>query len=376
MNIPEDIFRLRQKLHKFPELSKREQKTANTIKKFIQPFEPDQVFENIGGKGVGFLFGKNPTNPMVLFRAELDALPIGEKTDVKWKSEVPGISHACGHDGHMTILAGLAWYLHQNPPASKQVFLLFQPAEETGTGAEAVIADPVFSQVKPDRVYAIHNIPGYPKASIVIKENHFAAASKGIIISLHGKTSHAAEPEKGLNPAKATGELLLFLSELTGKKIFNDFVLATIVHVELGKIAFGTSAGHAVIRATLRATGEDDMKSMVLEIEKKVKESCVSNGLEYQVSYTEEFPATMNDPASVQLVKDMAHELNLTVIEPREPFRWSEDFGHFSKTTPGALIGLGSGENQPALHNPDFDFPDDLIVPGIKLLAKLYQNHR
>jgi len=178
----------------------------------------------------------------------LDALPIEEKTNLSYASITRGNGHLCGHDGHMTMVAGLGYYLKQHRPNKGRVILLFQPSEENGKGAIQVIKDKLFKPFQPDYIFAIHNLPGYPHNQIVVSNNHFAASSSGMAINLKGKSSHAAEPEKGLNPGQAIAKMILHFNELiTYKYQYNDFVLITPIHIRLGQLAYGTSPGKGVI---------------------------------------------------------------------------------------------------------------------------------
>jgi metal-dependent amidase/aminoacylase/carboxypeptidase family protein len=157
-------------------------------------------------------------------------------------------------------------------------------------------------------------------------------------------------------------------------QLFKDFVLITIIHVLIGEIAFGTSPGEAVVRATLRSYRDDDMRMLISRAEQLTEQIAKQYNLQFDISYTEIFPATVNHPRMVKVVEKSAKKLELEILELTEPMRWSEDFGHFTNLIPGALIGLGSGTDQPDLHNPDYDFPDELIETGVKLFYKIFLN--
>ncbi len=177
LNIDE-LIKLRKDLHCNPELSGKEKNTSAKIKNFISQFNPDEVISNIGGNGIAFIFKGKEEGKTILFRSELDALPISEQNDFEYKSSVENVSHKCGHDGHMTILSGLASLLKNKKPDRGKVVLLFQPAEETGEGAAKVLEDKKFEQINPDYVFALHNLPGYPAGSVVIKNGNFCFCFK------------------------------------------------------------------------------------------------------------------------------------------------------------------------------------------------------
>ncbi len=370
-----ELINLRKDIHSEPELAGEEKKTSKKIIDFISVFSPDEIIKNIGGKGVAFIFRGKEKGPVILFRCELDALPISELNKFGYKSKFEGKGHKCGHDGHMTVLAGLAQKISSEKINKGTIILLFQPAEETGEGAERILNDPKFSSVKPDYVFAFHNLPGYELNSIIVKDETFASASKGMIIKLTGKTSHAAEPENGINPSIAVAEIIKKFSELPREiNRFQDFTLVTIIHVKIGERAFGTSPGYAKLMATLRAYRNDDMEILIHEAEKIVEQVAVSQNLKFNISYTEEFPATVNNFECVNLIKDAAEKNNYQLNEIGEPFRWSEDFGHFTGKFNGALFGIGSGKNHPQLHNPDYDFPDEIIPTGINMFYTLIKD--
>lgn len=310
---------------------------------------------------------------MVLFRAELDALPITETSGVIYKSAQAGVSHMCGHDGHMATLTAFGSLLHQQKMKKGKVILLYQPAEETGAGAWNVLQDERFrQQFSPDYVFALHNLPRLPLHQVVVREKVFAAASTGMIVELHGKSSHAAEPEKGLSPGQAMAEIILAFNEIiTRKEHFKDLTLLTVIHARLGEVAFGTNPGYATVMATLRSFQPADLQKLKQLAQQAAVAIATRYQLQQEVRFVEEFPATINHPGAVQLVRQAAQNLGLEVQEAKQPFRWSEDFGHFTHLYKGALFGLGSGVSQPQLHHSDFDYPDELIPTGAALFYKI-----
>ncbi len=370
-----ELIKLRHALHKHPEISGEESETAKRITNFLHQFHPDQLYNNIGGYGLIAEFkGKEP-GPTVMFRCELDALPIQEKSKIKYSSTFHGKAHLCGHDGHMAMVAGLGYHLKLARPRKGRVILLFQPNEETGKGAYNIITDPVFKKIEPDYIFAIHNVPGYPLHQILLSDKHFAAASSGMAIKLKGKSSHAAEPENGINPGQGIAKIMLSINDLLSDiNRFNDFILITPVHFRLGNLAYGTSPGEGIVHLTLRSYRNDDMHSLKKELETLVKRIAGKEKLTLNIAYEEVFPATINNPLCAQIVKDSCANGNLNNTLINNPFKWSEDFGHFTEKYPGALIGLGSGVSQPALHNPDFDFPDELIQTGVGLFKRIYES--
>ncbi|AWW31092.1 amidohydrolase [Echinicola strongylocentroti] len=363
------LIKLRKELHQHPDLSNDEAATAHRIKDFFEPLKPDKVIDKIGGNGLAFIYEGNAKGPTTMIRCELDGLPIPEETTAKHKSTEEGKSHSCGHDGHMTIVAGVGMNLAENPISKGRVILLYQPAEETGEGAEKVIKDKQFPKIKPDIAFALHNLPGQPKNEIILKKGSFAAASKGMVIKLKGKTSHAAHPEDGNSPATAMAKIIVGLQALP--ESMNGFSLITIINAVLGEVAFGTSPGEATIRATLRTYDDDTMDRLTNYAEELSTVLAKAQHLGIDISYTESFASTINDEAAWEQVNEAAKKLKLKTKHIRNPFRWSEDFGHFSIDTPTMFFGLGSGKTQPQLHNSNFDFPDTIIPTGVGIFSQI-----
>jgi amidohydrolase len=373
--IPEiaEIVRFRHTLHQHPELSGNEYKTGKLLDAFLATFQPDSVIRNLGGTGLAFIFDSRKPGPTVLFRSDMDALPIHEINDFSYASQEQGVAHKCGHDGHMAIMTAFASLIHKNRPTKGRVVLLFQPAEETGEGAFRVVTDPQFQKIQPDFVFGLHNLPGFPLHQVVMASKMFASASKGMIIKLTGKTSHAAEPENGINPAMAVSGILSDLLHLTAENTFQDFALVTVIHARIGERAFGTSAGYAEVMATLRTFRNDDMEHLTRQAEQIAQKHARSEKLQLKIDYTENFPALENHPEANALLMNSVNHYQLSYKKIDKPFRWSEDFSHFTLRYKGCMFGLGAGLDTPKLHNPDYDFPDAIIETGAALFFNIYQ---
>ena len=351
------------------------------MKEFLSGCEPRELIGGLGGHGLAAVFAApdNQPGPVIMLRAELDALPLDESPNCPWPSENPGCAHKCGHDGHMAILAGVARRLQTTPPASGSVILLFQPAEETGAGAAELLDDARFRALKPDWIFALHNLPGHPAWSILTRPGTFAAGSVGVKIHLRGSTSHAAYPEQGNSPDMAMAELVMGLVNL-GDDADEALALITVVHARLGEgqngeANFGISPGEADIMATIRSDRDEVLQNLKTKAAQLAQESALKNGLKCEVEFCEEFPVTVNDAAAVDIIRQAAQELDLDVESPEEsPFRWSEDFGFLTAWTRGAMFGLGAGTLHPVLHGPGFDFDDDLLLPGVAVLERICRN--
>ena len=377
MNIKK-LIEFRKELHQYPELSNREEGTAQKIIEKLEEYKPAKIIEGIGGYGVAAIYDSGRPGKNILFRAELDALPINESNKFSHKSKKDGIAHKCGHDGHMTILIGLAQILQKQIKNLKgKIILLFQPAEETAEGALRILAEKKFRNLKSDFIFALHNLPGFPLNSVILRKGVFASASKGLIIDLKGETSHAGFPENGYNPDLALSFIISGLLAIPQKFTnFNSANLITIIKAELGERAFGTSAGKARIMATLRSHSKADMQILTRQSEKLVESIANLYNLKHKLEWVEEFAPIINHAECVDLIKMISKKLKLKIVEPQKPFPWSEDFSFYTKEFPCTFFGLGSGEKYSQLHNSNYDFPDDIIETGIKLFLEIAKNNQ
>lgn len=361
----ESLIAMRRHLHQYPETAHEEKQTAGYILEFLGQFNPDKLISEIGGHGIAAVYNGKNKGPSVLIRCELDGLPIKEVSKLEHRSTHEGKGHLCGHDGHMTMVAGLAPLLSVSRPVSGSVILLFQPAEETGQGAEQVLSDEKFQQFQPDYVFALHNLPGFRESAVITRKGVFASASKGLIIGLEGASSHAGHPEGGNNPAVAAAQLLESALTIPQKKLsMHDAALITPIHMRVGQPAFGTSPGDGVVMFTIRAHSNASMEIMEKEILHQVKHIARAHNLSWNYNWIEPFEAVVNEESCVDVIEKCASELDLEVIQKEIPFPWSEDFGVFTSKYKGALFGLGAGMDTPQLHNEDYDFPDVLLEKG------------
>jgi amidohydrolase len=369
------LVELRHTLHAHPELSHHEHRTAATVLEFLRPLHPDAVLTGIGGTGIVATFDSGVPGPTLLFRSELDALPIVELADMGHASMVDGVSHKCGHDGHTTMVCGLALSLAARRPARGTVHLLFQPAEETGTGAAAVLADPAFESIRPDFGIAIHNMPGFPMHGMVIKPGPITAAVRSIVFRFTGRTSHASEPEKGENPSLACADLLRECDALSRNDAQSpDFRLVTPVHVRVGSVAYGVSAGDGEVHFTIRSWDNQGMSALQDEMVAIAERVAARDGLTLEVETLEEFYANVNDDDVTALVRGAAEECGFEIITPDWPLRGGEDFGLFTERFPCCMVLLGAGTESHPIHNPSYDFPDELIDTGVRLYETIVRH--
>lgn len=362
---------LRKTLHSCPEVAGDEVRTANVISSFLRLHKPKLIIPNLGGWGVAAVFEGERNDLTVMVRCELDALPLrDERTTIP--TPFSRNAHLCGHDGHMVMTAGLAaMYFSEKPPC--RVVLLFQPAEETGEGAARVIADPRFAQIKPDFAIGLHNLPGFPLSSVVLRRGTFACSSVGLRIVLNGHPSHAAEPENALSPMHCLCALPTKLEKLANTGKPEPRRLLTITHMSLGQPSFGVTPGNGVMLATMRSESGEDLELLRTEAESLAANEARCDGIEFELDWHDHFPETRSDERLVDLLKTCCGELGVQAIESERPFRWSEDFGHFNRVCPCLFFGLGAGEEAAGLHQNDYQFPDEIIPTGVSVYHQLIQ---
>jgi amidohydrolase len=362
------LIELRHILHAHPELSGNEKLTNRILNEWVKQTQPDLLIEKIGGYGLAAVYKGAQPGKRMMIRGDIDALHIPESNDLPYRSQNQGVSHKCGHDGHATILCGLAQWLGEQRPDRGEVVLLFQPAEETGQGAKAILEDPLFEQIKPDVAFGLHNLPGFEKGQIVVREGCFAAASFGLKLTFDGRTAHASQPETGHSPSELLALLIHNLEkkreQLQAIKPLTTFV---ITHATLGEETFGVAPGHAEIWLTLRSFDDHNLELMASQIIEMCRLKAKDYLFDFDFSEHEAFAATNSDPKCIHIIEQAAQNLELSLVHLKEPFRWSEDFGRFGSVCPIGFFGLGSGLEQPALHNPEFDFPDDILETGMTL---------
>ena len=366
-----ELTEWRRRLHRMPELSGEEAQTAGEVRALLESAGADRILTGLGGHGVAGIFEGLEPGPTVMVRAELDGLPIEELSEAPHRSATPGKAHLCGHDGHMAILAALARGLGRQRPRRGRAILMFQPAEEDGSGAAAVVADPRFPEIAPDLAFALHNLPGMPFGKAAIIEGPVSCASRGMRIVLAGKTAHASMPEFGLSPVDAMARLMPALTALgRGGPMDEGFTLVTVTHARIGEPAFGIAPAHGEIWATLRTLTDAGMDGLRTRAEHLAEEAAREHGLGLQITYHDVFRHNENAPEAVARLRRALEAEGVPYDRGDLPMRPSEDFGHFGANAPAAMFFLGAGESYPSLHNPDYDFPDDLIGIGARVFMR------
>lgn len=372
----DELVILRQALHQSPELSGEEIQTSKKIHKFLSKFSPTKIIHNLSGAAIVAVYeGVDTNGPTILFRCELDALPILEQNSENYKSATEGVAHSCGHDGHMSIIASIAMILSRKPLAKGRVILVFQPAEETGQGARPLVVALKNHELVPDYSFALHNMPKMKMHEIGIKSGTFNCASVGMKIQLFGKTSHASHPENGLSPSDAVCEILSEIKNINRSyKDADNYTAISLTHVNMGEESFGITVGQAVVLLTLRSETDLNLEAIKQRLETFVADVCFKYDLKFTYNYEEYFAASVNDVQATDQIIQACNDEGQIIVNMNAAWRASEDFGLYGDFSRSAMFLLGSGVNRPQLHNPNFDFPDELIATGNRIFMRMIHN--
>lgn len=368
----DQLICLRRWLHAHPEVSREEVETAMHMRRFLEEHATPDSIVSLHGAGFAAVYEGRSAGKTTLFRCELDALPIHEiNDDIPYRSIYDGVAHKCGHDGHMAIMAGLAQTLAERPAKGRAV-LLFQPDEETGTGARLSCQHDNFAHIEPDLVFALHNLPGFPAGQILCKTGTFASEVKYVAVRMSGKEAHSAQPETGNSPSYALSDLTLKARDIqAGYDTSDAYALIVPVYNQMGVQASGISPARGEVHFTLRSAAPATVEQMWQSLKSCAKDLAAQNNLEAAFEIREEFAGTLNSQIGYDIIRQAAEATGHMIGSLNQPFRWGEDFGEFTKRYEGAMFGLGAGETMPDLHNPDYDFPEEIIRNGIEMFAAI-----
>jgi amidohydrolase len=357
--------KLRHELHRHPEVSNNEIWT----KAYLMDFLRNHTCLEVVDRGAWFyaVYRASAGAKKIAFRADFDALPIDETITLPYGSQIPGVSHKCGHDGHSASLAALALEVDKFG-CENNIYFIFQHAEETGDGAKQCVA--LIEEEGIDEVFGYHNEPGYPLGEVIVNSGSFQCASKGMSLYFKGVSSHASDPGVGRNPAPAIARIICALPSLYRAEDYNGLVLCTVIHVEIGSPTFGTSASSGVLRVTLRGQYEEEMNRLQARLDMLAFGLASEYGLDYHTEFCDYFPESVNHPSSVEKIRKVCAKLRIKTHEFPHPKRGSEDFGYFTKATLGAYFNIGAGNITPH-HTVTFDFQDDIIKTAVDVFYEL-----
>ena len=363
-------------IHENPEIAYEEHNTSDFIATKLTEFNIE-IHRGLGGTGiVGVIHGKDngASKRSLGIRADIDALPMTEKTNLSYSSKNDGKMHACGHDGHTTMLLGAAKYLAETKNFLGTVYCIFQPAEEGGNaGAKSMIKDGLFSKFNIDSVWGIHNWPGVPVGQAVIHEGFAMAGGDIIVITIEGKGGHAAQPQFSNDPMVSAGLTITALQSCISRQLnpFDQSVLS-LTKIEGGS-AFNVIPDKVTIGGTLRSTNTDTRNDMLEKIKHAAQGACSVNNCSVNIEIRPGYPSTINDKKSAIFASSVfENSFGINSLNKEEkPTMTSEDFSYMLQEKPGAYIWLGAGENSEKLHSAHYDFNDELLPIGAEYWASL-----
>lgn len=370
----DDLVAIRRDFHAHPELGFEEVRTSGIVAQELARYGVT-VHRGIGGTGVvGVLEGRTGSGRRIALRADMDALPIEEETNLSYRSTVPGKMHACGHDGHTTMLLGAARYLAETRDFDGTALFVFQPAEEGQGGARAMIADGLFEKFPCDEIYAIHNQPNGPHGKIKLRPGPAMAAADFFDIRITGRGAHAAQPQQGIDPIVVGSTLVQALQSIVSRNA--DPLKSAVLSVT----QFHAGAAYNVIPEGAHITGtvrtfDADLRTLVsARIREIAKGIAVAYGAVIDVEIRDVFSVLMNSPEHAAAAADVARELfgPEGVDDQSKPRMGSEDFADMVARVPGAYAWIG-GTPGPGLHNASYDFDDSIIPLGSAFLARLVE---
>ena len=368
------IVEWRHDFHRNPELQYELPKTAAKVADLLRSFGCDEVVEGVGKSGVvGVIHGQVDTSRRVIgLRADMDALPIDEKSDVLYKSEIPGVMHACGHDGHTSMLLGAAQYLCETRNFDGKAAVIFQPAEEGGAGAKAMIDDGLITRFNIDEFYGIHNMPGIETGKFAIRQGPLMASADRFKIILTGKGGHAAMPHLAVDTTLVAAQILVNLNLIVSRSIDPlKRVVVTAGTFKTDSSALNVIANTVELEGSVRSLDED-MRDLVQERLSQVAEgTAAANQCEITIEYERGYPITDNNEEATQHAISVASSVS-EVDTDTPPIMPSEDFAYMLMEKPGAFIFLGNGDSQ-MLHNPEYIFDDEAIPFGSSWYAGMVE---
>ena len=369
-----EFVALRRDIHRHPELAFEEHRTAALVADKLEGWGY-AVTRGVGGTGVVGTLVRGSGRRRLGLRADMDALPIQEATGKPWQSVHDGVMHACGHDGHTTILLGAAQHLAQTRRFSGTVHLVFQPAEEAGkgSGAQRMIEDGLFERFPCDAIFGLHNSPGVPTGTFGFMHGASMAASDSCRITVHGRGGHAARPHQAVDPILIAGSLVVALQSVVSRNIDpRHTAIVTIGSMHSGS-AYNVIPDSATLGLSIRSFDAEVRNHLEQRIRALVTAHVAGYGGEVTIDYERGYPVVVNTGPETEFARQVAEELvgPERVISPFPPVTGSEDFAYYLEKKPGCFLRLGNGADSPMLHNPRYDFNDELLTVGAAYWTRL-----
>jgi amidohydrolase len=374
-----DIQAWRRDIHQHPELLYDVHRTAAFVADRLREFGCDEVATGLGKTGVvGVIKGKkkasNGEMKTIGLRADMDALPVEEQTNVPYTSNTKGIMHACGHDGHTAMLLGAARYLAETRNFAGEAVVIFQPAEEGGAGAAAMIKDGLMDRFGIEQVYGMHNGPGIPVGSFAIRPGPIMAATDAIDIRIEGLGGHASRPHKCIDSVLVGSQVISALQQVVARNVDPlESAVISICEFHAGT-ARNVIPQTAELHGTVRTLTPEVRELVEKRVHEVVRGIAQITGARIDLNYERGYPVTVNHTAqtdvAIRIAKEVAGDAN---VHETPPLMGAEDFAYMLEARPGAFIFCGNGDTA-GLHHPAYDFNDEAIVYGTSYWIKLVEN--
>ncbi|MBJ6135819.1 amidohydrolase [Ochrobactrum sp. Q0168] len=367
----DEFIVLRRDIHAHPELAFQETRTSALVAAYLRQWGYD-VTTGVGGSGVIGTLKRGKSSKAIGIRADMDALPITEATGLDYASSNSGAMHACGHDGHTTILLAAARYLAQSGRFSGTLHLIFQPAEEIGAGARRMIEDGLFERFPCDAVYGLHNWPGVPTGRFGFVTGPAMASVDRAKIRVNGRGGHGAEPHKSVDPVVVASSIVLALQTVVARNLDPlDMGVVTVASIHGGD-ALNVIPAHVDLGITIRSFSQIVREELRGRIETIARSQAESFGAVADVNYQWGFPALINAKAETEFARQVALDTFPTesVIEDFRPRTASEDFAFMLEQKPGTYFFVGNGDSA-GLHSPYYNFNDEILLPAALFWVRL-----
>ena len=370
-----EIAAWRRDFHENPELLYEVHRTAARVAALLRDFGCDEVVEGIGRTGVvGVIRGRTDRSGRVVgLRADMDALPIRERTGRAYASKNPGVMHACGHDGHTAMLLGAAKYLSETRNFDGTAVVIFQPAEEGGGGGLAMVHDGLVERWGIQEFYGMHNMPGYPVGTFAIREGAMMAAADQFDIVVTGKGGHAAKPHECIDTTLVAAQIIVALQSVVSRNVdpLKSGVVSVCV-VETDSTAHNVIPQVVTLRGTARSLDPEVRDQIEAAIARVAENTAAALGARAEVHYERGYPVTMNDPQATGFAAEVARQVAGSVNMDMLPLMAGEDFSYMLNERPGAYIFVGNGDTA-MVHSPEYDFDDNAIPAGASWYAGMVE---
>jgi len=368
----DEIRAWRQDFHQHPEIMFETHRTAGVVESRLKEFGVDEVVTGIGRTGVvGVIHGKKTESGRVIgLRADMDALPMQEATNLPYASKIDGAMHACGHDGHTAMLLGAAKYLAETRQFDGTVVVIFQPAEEGGGGGKEMCDDGMMERFGIQEVYAMHNWPGMAEGQFSIRSGAFFAAADRVSILIKGQGGHAAKPHSTVDPTVVASHIILALQSIASRNVDPMEHIVSMTSFETSSKAFNVIPAEVELRGTIRTMASDVRVLAEQRIKDIARLTAEAYGAVAEITYMPGYPVMVNSETQTEFAAKIAKDVAGNCSEA-EAIMGSEDFAYMLEERPGAYILLGNGEKSEMVHTVHYDFNDDIIPAGCSWFSEV-----